>query len=111
MKISNEILKKNEEIKALCLSHKVKYLYVFGSAVSGKFDEKKSDIDFVIEIDENDPVEKGVRLLTIWDELEKLFQRKVDLLTDSSIKNPYFKKSINSAKVLLYDGSREKILI
>jgi uncharacterized protein len=111
MKITNEILKRNNEIKDLCLIYGVKYLYVFGSAITGKFDKKTSDFDFVVEIDEKDPVEKGVKLLSIWDELEKLFQRKVDLLTDSSIKNPYLKASINSTKVLIYDGSRGKILI
>jgi len=111
MKITNEIVKRNREIKTLCLNYSVKYLYVFGSAVTGKFDKKSSDFDFIVEIDDPDPVERGVKLLSIWDELENLFQRKVDLLTESSIKNPYLKNSINSTKVLLYDGTREKILI
>ena len=111
MKITNEILKRNSEIEVLCLNSGVKYLYVFGSAVTGKFNKKTSDFDFVVEIDDPDPVEKGVKLLSFWDQLENLFQRKVDLLTESSIKNPYLRKSMNSTKVLIYDGTREKILI
>ena len=110
MKINDELLKRKGEIKALCLSHKVKFLYFFVSEVTGKIDEIISDFDFVVEIDENDPVEKEVMLLSLWDQLESLFQRKLDLLTDSSIKTPYLRKSINASKVLIFDGLKEKIL-
>jgi predicted nucleotidyltransferase len=34
---------------------------------------------------------------------------EVDLLTKESIHNPYLRKSIESTKVLIYDGQREKI--
>ena len=103
MKIRKEILEKDLDFKTLCISHKVKYLYAFGSAVNDNFDEKNSDFDFIVEIDDNDPLEKGEKLLSLWDKLENLFQRKVDLLTESSIKNPFLRESINSTKVLIYD--------
>ena len=48
--------------------------------------------------------------MSIWDQLETFFQRKVDLLTDSSIRNPILRKNINQTKVLLYDGSGQKVL-
>jgi hypothetical protein len=36
------------------------------------------------------------------DKLEALFQRKVDLLTENSLSNPYFIESIEETKELLY---------
>ena len=56
-------------------------------------------------------MERGELLISIWDKLEDFFGRKVDLLTSGSIKNPYLKKSIDATKVLIYDGSKEKVLV
>jgi hypothetical protein len=33
------------------------------------------------------------------------------MLTDSSIRNPYLRKSIDSTKVMIYDGAGQKIFI
>lgn len=46
-------------------------------------------------------------LLSLWDKLEALFKRKVDLLTEDSIRNPYLKSNINRTKKLVYDGEGE----
>ena len=106
MVVKDEILKKPNDFNALCINHKVKYLYAFGSSVTDRFDNEKSDIDLLVEIDDNDPVERGEKLISLWDTFEVFFNRKVDLLTDSSIRNPYLRKSIDSTKVLIYDGAR-----
>lgn len=109
MVISTEIRKHQEEFKKLCDSHKVKSLYAFGSSVTGNFDSETSDIDLLIEIDDSNPLERGEILLQLWDKFESFFQRKVDLLTNSSIKNPILKRSIDATKVLIYDGSRKEV--
>jgi uncharacterized protein len=109
MIINDEIKKRIPDFEALCRSHKVKYIYAFGSAVSGKFNAISSDIDLLVEIDDPDPLERGENLLNLWDTFETLFQRKVDLLTESSIKNPYLKKSIDASKVLIYDRTGQKV--
>jgi uncharacterized protein len=105
MIIKDEILKKQKDFTLLCKSHKVKYLYAFGSSVTESFDVNKSDIDLLVEIDSEDPIDRGEKLLSLWDLFEVFFMRKVDLLTDSSIRNPFLRKSIDSTKVLIYDGS------
>jgi predicted nucleotidyltransferase len=105
MIIKDEILKKQKDFTLLCKSHKVKYLYAFGSSVTERFDVNKSDIDLLVEIDSEDPIDRGEKLLSLWDLFEVFFMRKVDLLTDSSIRNPFLRKSIDSTKVLIYDGS------
>jgi uncharacterized protein len=105
MIIKDEISKKRNDFTILCKSHKVKYLYAFGSSTTDKFDPKSSDIDLLVEIDSKDPVDRGEKLLSLWDLFENFFNRKVDLLTESSLRNPFLKKSIDSTKVLIYDGS------
>jgi predicted nucleotidyltransferase len=110
MIIKDEILKQQKDFTLLCKNHKVKYLYAFGSSVSDRFDINSSDIDLLVEIDTKDPIDRGEKLLSLWDQFEEFFRRKVDLLTDSSIRNPYLRKSIDSTKVLIYDGSGQQIL-
>ena len=78
----------------------------FGSSTTDKFDSKLSDIDLLVEIDVPDPIERGDKLLSLWDTFESFFHRKVDLLTDSSIRNLYLRKSIDSTKILIYDVKR-----
>jgi predicted nucleotidyltransferase len=107
MIIRDQISKKKKDFILLCKSHNVKYLYAFGSSTDDRFDPKRSDIDLLVEIDSSDPLDRGEKLLSLWDLFENFFNRKVDLLTESSIRNPYLKKSIESTKVLIYDGSGE----
>ncbi len=111
MIIKDEILKKANDFTILCKSHKVKFLYAFGSSTNSNFNYEESDIDLLVEIDDKDPIERGEKLMSLWDGMESFFNRKVDLLTDSSIRNPFLRKNIDSTKVLIYDGSRQKILI
>ncbi len=111
MIVKEEISKKRNEFISLCQMHKVKYLYAFGSSVTDRFDADKSDIDLLVEIEITDPLEKGEKLISLWDSFEVFFQRKVDLLTKSSIHNPYLRKSIDSSKILIYDGTGQKVLV
>lgn len=87
----------------------MKKLYAFGSAIRTEFNEELSDIDLLIEIEEPDPIEKGKKLLDIWDNLEKFFGRRVDLVTSSSLKNPILIKNIEATKILIYDGERQEV--
>ncbi|MDO5664010.1 MAG: nucleotidyltransferase domain-containing protein [Bacteroidia bacterium] len=112
MIIKDEISKKADDFTELCKSHNVVSLYAFGSSVTDdKFNQETSDIDLLVEVDTADPLERGENLLSLWDAFEIFFNRKVDLLTDSSIKNPYLRKSINATKVLIYDGKRTQVFI
>lgn len=111
MIVKDEILKHATDFKALCQTHNVKYLYAFGSSTTDKFDSEKSDIDLLVEIEASDPLERGEKLISLWDTFESFFHRKVDMLTDSSIKNPYLRKSIDSTKILIYDGKGAQILV
>jgi predicted nucleotidyltransferase len=111
MKIKEEILKKRNDFILLCKEHNVKYLYAFGSSITENFDPDRSDIDLLVEIDSEDPIDRGEKLLSLWDLFEHFFNRKIDLLTENSIRNPFLRKSIDSTKVLIYDGPGQKILV
>jgi len=111
MNLNSLIKDKNEEFIALCRQHRVSKLYAFGSSITEHFNPIKSDIDVIVELDIQDPIEYGETLLLFWDNLEVFFNRKVDLLTDDSIHNPYLRKSIESTKKLIYDGQGEKIFV
>lgn len=101
---------RQDEFKTLCNDHQVKFMFAFGSAVTDKFNEELSDIDLLVEIDETDPLSRGEILISLWDKLETFFSRKVDLLTFSSIKNPYLHKSIDATKVLIYEAKGQEVL-
>src|SRR5690606_35868283 len=111
MNLENSIKSNTPEFLSLCKSHDVKTLYAFGSATTDQFDETRSDIDLLVELDTNDPIERGEKLMALWEKFEGFFQRKVDLLTNSSIRNPFLQKSIDASKILIYDGQRKEISI
>ncbi|WPP49892.1 nucleotidyltransferase family protein [Catalinimonas niigatensis] len=111
MKLQQAIQSRSSDFLSLCQAHQVKTLYAFGSSITEHFNEKTSDIDLLVEIDEDDPIERGEKLMSFWDKLEAFFHRKVDLLTDTSIKNPILKKHIDQTKILIYDGKGQKILV
>ena len=111
MQVRDEIVTNSEAFISLCQAHKVKYLYAFGSSTNDKFNPERSDIDLLVEIEDLEPIEKGEKLMSLWDTFEVFFHRKVDLLTESSIHNPYLRKNIDATKILIYDGLHQKIFI
>lgn len=75
-------------IISLFEKHKVKDAHLFGSVITDKFDEKKSDVDFLINfIDGIDPLEKGELLWNLRFSLEDNLKRPIDLITETSLKN------------------------
>ena len=111
MDLTTLINERHTDFVELCRSHKVDKLYAFGSSITDHFDSKTSDIDVVVKIDIDDPADRGDALLSLWDNLEILFKRKVDLLTDDSIRNPYLRSNIDRTKKLIYDREGEKVFV
>jgi len=89
----------------------VKKFYLFGSALTTHFDESNSDIDVLVETKNIPPEEKGECLIALWEDLEKLFNRKVDLLTENSLRNPYLAREIEQTRKLIYDEQTKQIFI
>lgn len=90
-----------QEIRNLCQRNKVKNLYVFGSVLTDYFTDK-SDIDLIVDIDTNDPLDYADNYFNLKFELEKLLSRQIDLLENKEIRNPYLRENIDNSKALLY---------
>ncbi|MCW3787272.1 nucleotidyltransferase family protein [Plebeiibacterium sediminum] len=111
MRVKDDIKNRINDFANLCRSHKVKYLYAFGSSITDHFDSDSSDIDLIVELDASDPIERGEFLIDLWDKFELFFKRKVDLLTESSINNPVLRSNIDRTKILIYEGKEQKVFI
>ncbi len=90
-------------IKQLCKQYKVRALFAFGSVVRGKL-KPASDIDFVVDIDVEDPFACADNYFNLKFQLEQLLNRPIDLLEQKAIKNPYLEREINQTKMLVYGG-------
>jgi predicted nucleotidyltransferase len=95
------IINNLKEIKDLCDTHHVQTLYAFGSVCKDGFNEA-SDIDLLVSFKQLDFGDYADNYFELADLFEKTFRRPVDLVTDKSLKNPYFIQSVNQSKVLLY---------
>jgi predicted nucleotidyltransferase len=96
------IEERGAQIAVLCRRFHVRRLDVFGSAARGDFDPARSDIDFLVEFE---PLQPGAYVDAFFDlkeGLEQLFGRPVDLVSAASIRNPYFRQSVERTKALLY---------
>ena len=98
----NSILKNQlDTIRSLCERYRVNTLYVFGSVLTPNFDTH-SDLDLVVDFLDQDALQYASNYFQFKFELEKLFNRKIDLLEERALKNPYFIENINQKKQLLY---------
>ena len=96
-----------DQIAALCREYRIRKLDLFGSAALGTFNPDTSDVDFVVDLGEYEP---GVarRYFDFADALEALLGRKVDLVTEESIVNPYFRYAVDQAREPIYEaGDRQ----
>jgi len=97
-----ELLDKNmEQLSKLCTQYKVLKLYVFGSALNEKF-RLDSDIDFLVTFKSVELTDFADNYFDFKFSLEDLFNRKIDLLEEKAIKNPFLKQSIGKSKELIY---------
>lgn len=92
-----------EELKDLCVKHRVRRLELFGSAIDDEnFDLEKSDIDFLVEFQPLKPGEYADTYFGLLEALESLFNRHIDLIMVRAVKNPYFLEAINKSRKVLY---------
>lgn len=96
-----------EQIATLCRRFGVLRLELFGSGATGRFKPGSSDLDFVVDLGEYDDTVAD-RYLDFADALEELLQRPVDLVTERSIRNPYFRAAIDRQRKTIYEaGNRQ----
>ena len=91
-----------EALRELCRRLRVHRLDLFGSATGTDFDPSSSDLDFLVQFENLAPDQYADAYFGLLEGLQRLFGRPVDLVTESSITNPYFRQSIEQTRVPLY---------
>lgn len=90
----------NGQIESFCKKWHVRELAVFGSAIRGDF-HPESDIDILVSFFPESHI--GLWEFTdMREELEALFQRRVDLLAKEALRNPFRRNSILESREILY---------
>jgi len=92
---------KEKELQKLCQEFSVKKLYLFGSAITDKFNNH-SDLDFLVEFHRNGFKGAFDQFSNFKAQLELLYNRKIDLLSATKFRNPIFKNELDRSKKLIY---------
>ncbi|MGH9387495.1 MAG: nucleotidyltransferase family protein [Vicinamibacterales bacterium] len=91
----------------LCRQYGVRRLYVFGSASTDRL-QSSSDLDFLVEMADRQPTASYAdRYLDFADALERLMGRRIDLITEQAMRNPYFRREVEATRQLVYGQPRE----
>ena len=106
-----KLKQKQADVAALCRRFGVARLEVFGSAAEGAFDPLVSDYDFIARFAAQSDASKAKRFLGFSEALEALLGRKVDLMTDRPIANPYLRAAVDSTRTTVYDESPSEALV
>ncbi len=88
-------------VSAACKRYGVKRLVIFGSAVTERFDESTSDVDFLVQF-RDDVVNRFDAYFGLKESLEALLGRPVDLVSPAALENPYFAASVEENGHELY---------
>jgi predicted nucleotidyltransferase len=100
-----------DEIAALCRQYGVQRLDLFGSAATGDFNPETSDLDFVASFADSHAPGIAIRFLDFAEALEALFGRRVDVLTENMIRNPYFRQSVQATRQPVYDDQNAQVAV
>ncbi len=93
-----------DELRRLCEKFMVRRLCVFGSVCTENFHEN-SDLDFLYLFDaERLPlVDYADNFFGFQESLQNLFMRRIDLVPEKTLSNPYFIEEMEKTKVLIYE--------
>ena len=92
-----------DELAELCRRYNVERLEVFGSAATGQFDPERSDVDLLVRFGPWEGIGALRQYMDFLFGCEDLFGRHVDLVEEGAIRNPYFRKSVNKHRTVVYD--------
>jgi predicted nucleotidyltransferase len=82
------------DLAKACTLFGVERLAVFGSAAAGSFDERSSDIDFLVSFKPEARVRAFDNFFGLKERLEEICGRPVDLVTERSVKNQHLRREI-----------------
>ena len=91
-----------DDLKRLCIRYGVQRLDLFGSASTDRDDSGMNDLDFVVEFKPEALPAYADAYFGLLESLEQLFEKPVDLVVGSAIKNPYFLQSVEKTRTPVY---------
>ena len=77
----------------------VNKVWLFGSFARGE-ENAESDVDLMVDLDHRQPV--GLKFFGMWNDLERLLGREVDLVTEDGLAD-YARESYNKDRILVYE--------
>ena len=92
-------------IHDICVSRDVAELYLFGSALHAAKFKETSDFDFAVvftDSESGNTTGSFDRYMGLIFDLEKLLDRKVDVVSLKSIRNPFFKAEVEKTKSSIF---------
>jgi uncharacterized protein len=105
------LVQQHEQVVALCRRYGVDRLEVFGSAADGRFDPSRSDYDFIARFAPTAPAEAGSlgrRFVGLAEGLEAALGARVDLLSDTPIRNRYLREAVDATRRVVYERTAEQ---
>ena len=95
-----------DKIFELCERNHVKSLYLFGSVTDTSRFTEESDIDILVsfKMEEITLEEYTDAYFNLLFNLEDLLGKEIDIITERSVSNPFFKEELENTKVLLFDS-------
>ena len=103
MPIAPVVAERAEEIREICRRHGVKRLDLFGSATRDDFDPT-SDVDLLVDFHSGSGYPGVPPYFELLQALEQLFDQDVDLVMETAIDNPYFRRSVEEDRTPLYEA-------
>ncbi|QTY27404.1 nucleotidyltransferase family protein [Flavobacterium sp. CS20] len=96
------IQNKLDDIIAVSKQHYVQAISLFGSAAKNNL-RKDSDSDLLVEFSSDiNVLDYADNYFSLLNQLESILNRKVDLVSNKSLKNPVLKEEIYQSKIDLY---------
>lgn len=98
----NNIEKYQHEIAKICEEFPIKRLGLFGSVLNANYNSE-SDIDILVLFDKKADIDLFDNYFKLKEKLEEIFLRRVDLVIDKDFRNPYFQKSVEKTRKIIYE--------
>ena len=89
-----------EKIEEFCLRWNIVEFSLFGSVLRDDFD-LDSDVDILVSLSEDADLDL-YDWITMIEELEKIFEREVDLVEKSTLRNPFRRHAILTNREIIY---------
>ena len=97
-----DIGKYAEQLKECCEQFEVARLDLFGSGTRDDFNAEQSDLDFLVTFEGPTRIGYFDRYFGLLERLGEIFNRRVDLVEEAAITNPYFRKVVNRERKLVF---------